>query len=97
MTRRPRRSTLFPYTTLFRSNEVMEQWTNGDSTAIPIARELAGIARRLDPTRPITSASNNGSPANPVFHAGRSEEHTSEIQAPSNPVSRLLLDKKTSR
>jgi len=51
-------------------NEVMEQWTNGDSTAIPIARELAGIARRLDPTRPITSASNNGSPANPVFHAG---------------------------
>src|SRR2546430_6763208 len=70
MTRRPRRSTLFPYTTLFRSNEVMEQWTNGAPTAIPIARELAGIARRLDPTRPITSASNNGSPANPVFHAG---------------------------
>jgi beta-galactosidase len=51
-------------------NEVMEQWTNGDSTAAPIARELAGIVRRLDPTRPITSASNNGSPANPVFHAG---------------------------
>ena len=51
-------------------NEVMEQWTNGDSTAIPIARELAGIVRRLDPTRPITSASNNGSPANPMFHAG---------------------------
>jgi len=51
-------------------NEVMEQWTNDDSTAIPIARELAGIVRRLDPTRPITSASNNGSPANPVFHSG---------------------------
>jgi len=51
-------------------NEVMEQWTNGDSTAIPIAQELAGIVRRLDPTRPITSASNNGSPANPMFHAG---------------------------
>ncbi len=51
-------------------NEVMEQWTNDDTTAIPIARELAGIVRRLDPTRPITSASNNGSPANPVFHAG---------------------------
>jgi len=51
-------------------NEVMEQWTNGDTTAIPIARELAGIVRRLDPTRPITSANNNGSPANPLFHAG---------------------------
>ncbi len=51
-------------------NEVMEQWTNGDSTAAPIARELAGIVRQLDPTRPITSASNNGSPDNPVFHAG---------------------------
>ena len=51
-------------------NEVMEQWTNGDSTAAPIARELAGIVRRLDPTRPITSASNNGSSDNPVFHAG---------------------------
>ena len=51
-------------------NEVIEQWTNDDTTAAPIARELAGIVRRLDPTRPITSASNNGSPANPVFHAG---------------------------
>jgi beta-galactosidase len=51
-------------------NEVMEQWTNDDTTAIPIARELAGMVRRLDPTRPITSASNNGSSANPVFHAG---------------------------
>lgn len=51
-------------------NEVMEQWTDGDSTAAPIARELAGIVRRLDPTRPITSASNNGSSGNPVFHAG---------------------------
>jgi len=50
-------------------NEVMEQWTNGDSTAAPIARELAGIVRRLDPTRPITSANNNGSTDNPVFHA----------------------------
>ena len=51
-------------------NEVMEQWTNGDSTAAPIARELARIVRRLDPTRPITSANNNGSADNPVFHAG---------------------------
>ena len=51
-------------------NEVMEQWTDGDSTAAPIARELAGIVRALDPTRPVTQAANNGSPRNPVFHAG---------------------------
>src|SRR5947208_3607384 len=51
-------------------NEVMEQWNNGDSTAAPIARELAGIVRALDPIRPITQAANNGSPQNPVFHAG---------------------------
>ncbi len=51
-------------------NEVMEQWNNGDSTAAPIARELAGIVRALDATRPITQAANNGSPQNPVFHAG---------------------------
>src|SRR5204863_408922 len=50
-------------------NEVMEQWTNGDSTAAPIARELAGIVRGLDPTRPITSANNNGSPGNPVLQS----------------------------
>jgi beta-galactosidase len=51
-------------------NEVVEQWDNGDSSAAPIARALAGIVRRLDPTRPITSANNNGSPENPVFSAG---------------------------
>ena len=51
-------------------NEVMEQWTNDDSTAAPIARELAGIVHALDPTRPVTQAANNGSPRNPVFHAG---------------------------
>jgi len=48
----------------------MEQWTNGDSTAAPIARELAGIVRGLDPTRPITSANNNGSSGNPVLQSG---------------------------
>jgi beta-galactosidase len=51
-------------------NEVMEQWTNDDSTAAPIARELAGIVHALDPTRPVTQAANNGSPQNPVFHTG---------------------------
>ena len=51
-------------------NEVMEQWRDGDSTAAPIATELAGIIRRLDPTRPITAGANNGSSENPLFTSG---------------------------
>ncbi|HWC74094.1 MAG TPA: DUF4982 domain-containing protein, partial [Gemmatimonadales bacterium] len=50
--------------------EVMEQWTDSDATAAPIARELAGIVHALDSTRPVTQAANNGSTQNPVFHAG---------------------------
>jgi beta-galactosidase len=50
-------------------NEIMEQWDN-DPTGAPIARELADIVRRLDPTRPITSANNNRDPANPLFRSG---------------------------
>lgn len=48
-------------------NEVMEQWTDTIPSAAPIALELAGIVRRLDPTRPITNANNNGSVKNPVL------------------------------
>lgn len=50
-------------------NEVAEQWTD-DPTAAPIARELAGIIRNLDKTRPITSACNNVSEKNPVITSG---------------------------
>jgi beta-galactosidase len=50
-------------------NEVVEQWNN-DTSGITIARELAGIVRALDPTRPITSASNNVDPSNPLFRSG---------------------------
>jgi beta-galactosidase len=47
----------------------MEQWNN-DPTGAPIARELAGIVRALDPTRPITSANNGRDPSNPLFRSG---------------------------
>jgi beta-galactosidase len=50
-------------------NEVMEQWNN-DSNAGPIARELAEIIKRLDKTRPITSACNNVDPNNGVIASG---------------------------
>src|SRR5256885_12171608 len=66
MIRRPPRSTLFPYTTLFRS--IRRDGAAGRG------RERAGAVE----ARP----------------AGRSEEHTSELQSPCNLVCRLLLEKK---
>src|SRR2546426_9290999 len=76
MIRRPPRSTLFPYTTLFRSLlRALQQPTDG----ILLARR-AGAGRQ---------AKRDRDPA-----AGRSEEHTSELQSPCNLVCRLLLEKK---
>src|SRR5256885_12183870 len=82
MIRRPPRSTLFPYTTLFRSlkaaclgTEVTPSWRPA-----PSARE---------------SASNRtSSPLSRLSCHWRSEEHTSELQSPCNLVCRLLLEKK---
>src|SRR2546427_6721049 len=72
MIRRPPRSTLFPYTTLFRSAS-----SSGRDARRPVpARLTAGAG----PVRPAA--------------AGRSEEHTSELQSQSNLVCRLLLEKK---
>src|SRR2546427_5193234 len=80
MIRRPPRSTLFPYTTLFRSR----------GTAPAVLRDRGGCRRReqsqqcgdgkrIPPDRRLLS---------------RSEEHTSELQSQSNLVCRLLLEKK---
>src|SRR3989442_7650247 len=81
MIRRPPRSTLFPYTTLFRSMEDMVPWQLGhllkqikDATETPILTgEDRGLGRVL-----------------------RSEEHTSELQSRPHLVCRLLLEKKRS-
>jgi beta-galactosidase len=51
-------------------NEVMEQWKKDDSSGVVITRELAGIVRSLDPTRPITAACNGFEPANPLIVSG---------------------------
>lgn len=48
-------------------NEILEQW---DSTGTAIARELAGIVKNLDPTRPITSACNDPKPHNAILKSG---------------------------
>src|SRR3712207_7554171 len=87
MIRRPPRSTLFPYTTLFRSHVVEG------------LRAPAGLARR--PRRPLLLASLLGAlvgafvlPAADLLEGPRSEEHTSELQSRQYLVCRLLLEKK---
>src|SRR5258708_8583912 len=76
MIRRPPRSTLFPYTTLFRSRA----WAAGAGGSARSGREH----RRS--RSPASSAA-----------AGRSEEHTSELQSPDHLVCRLLLEKKKNK
>src|SRR2546430_3680548 len=89
MIRRPPRSTLFPYTTLFRS--VRREHRQIDGLRMPIgAGELAvNLSNRPGPHVEVDGWS---------VHAGidsdRSEEHTSELQSQSNLVCRLLLEKK---
>src|SRR3712207_6870995 len=83
MIRRPPRSTLFPYTTLFRSE--VESFTTLDGSTI---REVAG---------PAWTAARNQSLAEATVPPGtstRSEEHTSELQSRQYLVCRLLLEKK---
>src|SRR2546429_2165386 len=79
MIRRPPRSTLFPYTTLFRSLHLA---VGRDRDAAEGDRESVDITTR----RPL----HRSSPASP----GRSEEHTSELQSRLHLVCRLLLEKK---
>src|SRR5256885_12246654 len=89
MIRRPPRSTLFPYTTLFRSPPPRpggDRFSGADDHRW--ARRLA-LGERDGRARPPPS------PALPRhLGASRSEEHTSELQSPCNLVCRLLLEKK---
>src|SRR2546430_7357431 len=82
MIRRPPRSTLFPYTTLFRSRHIRRTGYSARWTAMQAY--LTGTLSRRTPPLFL------GSPA----PGARSEEHTSELQSQSNIVCRLLLEKK---
>src|SRR2546430_10300079 len=89
MIRRPPRSTLFPYPTLFRSTVIASEGTPG-SAAPAKALEVAGS----DGTNLRTlKTSSTGQVDVTVPADPRSEEHTSELQSQSNLVCRLLLDK----
>src|SRR2546427_9288785 len=86
MIRRPPRSTLFPYTTLFRSRTVRRERVHGPWLGCP-DRPGHGVGRRRRHIGP------SGVPGSADRHR-RSEEHTSELQSQSNLVCRLLLEKK---
>src|SRR2546430_3806072 len=80
MIRRPPRSTLFPYTTLFRSH----------ARRAPRGRR----STRRSPAAAAGGPQRRAGDAHGGVAAGRSEEHTSELQSQSNLVCRLLLEKK---
>src|SRR5438270_5248669 len=81
MIRRPPRSTLFPYTTLFRS-------LTEKIRALVFHPELGPLSRTISGSGSWSEHSAGGR------GVGRSEEHTSELQSQSNLVCRLLLEKK---
>src|SRR2546426_6846654 len=87
MIRRPPRSTLFPYPTLFRS--LGERLPAQSSGPRRLHLEGAWQAKTDDGIRHITVRSDSS-----AQFGDRSEEHTSELQSPCNLVCRLLLEKK---
>src|SRR5437773_9763405 len=95
--RRPLISTLFPYTTLFRSAAIRFK--------IPPRLDIAGTVRSLDDREPfegvvvqavpiLSGAATNSAPISVLTDKTRSEEHTSELQSHHDLVCRLLLEKK---
>src|SRR2546427_6101694 len=94
MIRRPPRSTLFPYTTLFRSTEI----TRGAETDVDKARAIYEWIVDKTFRNPKTRGCGLGD-IRFMLETGdlRSEEHTSELQSQSNLVCRLLLEKKKKR
>src|SRR3712207_6969445 len=92
MIRRPPRSTLFPYTTLFRSVSASPPPPDGDPVP-PAVQETVRALVDLSPV--LTDLGARFSAAGFEAHlVGRSEEHTSELQSRQYLVCRLLLEKK---
>src|SRR5436189_4887291 len=92
MSRRPPRSTLFPYTTLFRSIQ-----RGAKEAIVPglLNETLPGLRGQFVNDLPASRAAQHVLPPDGKLRiAGRSEEHTSELQSPMYLVCRLLLEKK---
>src|SRR2546426_3401920 len=96
MIRRPPRSTLFPYTTLFRSPSIGAAAGDAGAVAGATAASRAAGARRAAVARAETGRAMAKRPrwTRRLLGESRSEEHTSELQSPCNLVCRLLLEKK---
>src|SRR5947208_8763398 len=90
MTRAPPRSTLFPYTTLFRSERADARVKLGRH--VGHEHEVIEPGRRVEPRHLRGRKSDDR--ADP-FETDRSEEHTSELQSPDHLVCRLRLENKT--
>src|SRR2546430_11594854 len=93
MIRRPPRSTLFPYTTLFRSEQKGVLEDNADLAPERLHRRVADVPP-VDGDRSLCWIVEPGEQGEHGGLARRSEEHTSELQSQSNLVCRLLLEKK---
>src|SRR3712207_8302352 len=95
MIRRPPRSTLFPYTTLFRSDHTVRELRDWMGPWFPRPSRLPADA---DSRRRMEGQTDKGmrcfSCPNPWRSGDRSEEHTSELQSRQYLVCRLLLEKK---
>src|SRR3712207_7911973 len=85
MIRRPPRSTLFPYTTLFRSRNILPAPKRSPTTFMPAISGPSITSSGRPPRAAISARSSSVS---------RSEEHTSELQSRQYLVCRLLLEKK---
>src|SRR3712207_6887484 len=101
MIRRPPRSTLFPYTTLFRSQPVPRQARDAPGRRGEASEERFGRPRapsRKPPDRATAEALGGRVARRRRSHAySRSEEHTSELQSRQYLVCRLLLEKKKTK
>src|SRR2546429_4551836 len=91
MIRRPPRSTLFPYTTLFRS--IFQRTWQLVGTLTQSCGEVNGVKRTISDPESFFTADVSGEPII-VVRGKRSEEHTSELQSRLHLVCRLLLEKK---
>src|SRR2546426_3284459 len=87
MIRRPPRSTLFPYTTLFRSLRLTRTLEERLTALYRQSKVVGGLFRSLGQEGESVGSAY-------ALDRGRSEEHTSELQSPCNLVCRLLLEKK---
>src|SRR3712207_7253523 len=92
MVRRPPRSTLIPYTTLFRSSAA-------STAAAPVRSAVTAPASRIARSSPVSASERRTTPltvgrARAGLFGNRSEEHTSELQSRQYLVCRLLLEKK---